>query len=78
MVTISLSGLAALDSLRLGPRKTTAEQLAKLERRTARIAAFESTIRSGLAYSRTVGKRLTKHKGDGGARLEHQMRRIMP
>ena len=49
----------------------------KAGKRAERFARFERSARDGLAYSRTVGKRMTKHQGDGGARLEFQMRRII-
>ena len=53
-----------------------AQRRMREQRRAARIAHFDTTIRDGLKYSHSVVKRKLKVKSAGGAKLAHQMKRI--
>jgi hypothetical protein len=81
MVTLSLEQVALLEArltrLEPGPSELAARALAKAERRAERWARFEASARDGLAFSRACVRRIRKFKGDGGARLEYQMKRIV-
>ncbi len=81
MVTLSLGQIAELEALqpRLepGPSELAVRALVKAQRRAERWARFEASARDGLAFSRACVRRVRKFKGDGGARLEHQMKRIV-
>lgn len=81
MVTLCDSAIRALErlgDLEPGPAQRNAIRAKKEARRKIRHEAFLASIRTGLQYSKQCVRRTMKPKGHGGARLEFQLRRIIP